>query len=367
MLQNNLGRFLAIISVVGLLAAGFLYTAGLFGSKDITAQTFVNLQEGKSASLGFRRAHAKGICVSGEFESNGALAAYSVANVFQPGSSAFVGRFSIAGNNPLAPDLKAPVRSLALGFSVPSYSAGSQGAVKAALNEKDQQWRLAMNTPPVMAVSTPEDFYEQLVSLSPDPKTGQRDVAKIQAFFAAHPESKDFNDWRDSYTPTNSFAAEQYHSINAFYLIDSKGHQHAVRWKAVPSISSATSGEKAGKKALDHTDALQLDLTNKLQTESVKFDLVFSFANASDNENDPAIAWPKNRKTITAGTINIMSSQAQSNGACDGIRFDPLILPKGIEPTADPILNARSAAYAESYRRRAREKLLGQINAGEEK
>ena len=38
MLQNNLGRYLAIVSVVGLLAAGFLYTAGLFGSKDVTAQ-----------------------------------------------------------------------------------------------------------------------------------------------------------------------------------------------------------------------------------------------------------------------------------------------------------------------------------------
>ena len=180
MLQNKLGRYLAIVSIVGLLAAGFLYTAGLFGSRDITAQAFVNLQEGKSASLGFRRAHAKGICVSGEFESNGALALYSVANVFQPGSTAFVGRFSIAGNNPLAPDLKAPVRSLALGFSVPSHSAHSQDAVKAGSNDKDQQWRLAMNTPPVMAVSTPEDFYEQLVSLSPDPKTGQRDVATIK-------------------------------------------------------------------------------------------------------------------------------------------------------------------------------------------
>lgn len=367
MLQNNLGRYLAIASVVGLLAAGFLYTAGLFGSKDVTAQTFVNLQEGKSASLGFRRAHAKGICVSGEFESNGALAAYSVANIFQPGSTAFVGRFSIAGNNPLAPDLKAPVRSLALGFSMPSQSVGSQDAAKAGLNEEDQQWRLAMNTPPVMAVSTPEDFYEQLVSLSPDPKTGQRDVAKIKEFFAAHPESKDFNDWRASYTPTNSFATEQYHSINAFYLIDSKGHQRAVRWKAVPSISSVDSVEKTGEKRSDHTDALQLDLTDKLKTESVKFELVFSFANTGDNENDPAIAWPSDRKAINAGTLNITSSQAQSNGACDGIRFDPLILPKGIEPTADPILNARSAAYAESYRRRARETLLGQLSAGEEK
>jgi len=43
---------------------------------------------------------------------------------------------------------------------------------------------------------------------------------------------------------------------------------------------------------------------------------------------------------------------------CNVINFDPLVLPVGIKATDDPILNARSAAYAESYRRRAREHLL---------
>ena len=357
MSQNNLWRYLVIISAVGLLAMGFLYAAGISGNKGVTAQTFVDLQEGKSVSMGFRRAHAKGICVAGEFESNGALAPYSIASVFQAGSTSFVGRFSIAGNNPIAPDLKAPVRSLALGFYVPSDSA------KEASDEKDQQWRLAMNTPPVMAVSTPEDFYKQLVSLSPDPETGMRDSAKIQAFFAAHPESKDFNDWRARYSPTNSFSSEQYHSINAFYLIDEQGLQHAVRWKAVPRVQSLGKSESVST----HPDALHIDIIKKLQFKPVLFDLVFTFASKTDNENDPAIAWPEHRKTINAGTINVVSSQPQSEGACDSIRFDPLILPKGMEPTQDPILHARSAAYADSYRRRAREKFLDQFSAGEEK
>ena len=108
-----------------------------------------------------------------------------------------------------------------------------------------------------------------------------------------------------------------------------------------------------------------MDLLNKLKNGPVSFDMVFSFADASDDESNPAIAWPNERKTLTAGTINITSSEAQTNGACDGIRFDPLILPQGIEPTNDPILRARSAAYAESYRRRAREQLLGEIEGVE--
>lgn len=356
MQQNNFWKYLVIVIVIGCLSAAFLYAAGVFGSKSVTAQSFVNLQEGKAAYLGFRRAHAKGICVSGEFESNGALSAYSTAHVFQSTSTAFIGRFSTAGNNPLAPDLKAPVRSLALGFAVPSD--------KQDVSSKRQQWRLAMNTPLVMAVSTPEDFYEQLVSLSPDPKTGKRDPAKIKAFFAAHPESKDFNNWRASYTPTHSFAAETYNSINAFYLIDDKGQKHAVRWQAVPKVENDSIVSAAES---HHNDALQLDLINHLKVDPIKFDLIFTFANSEDDENDPAIAWPDNRKTINAGTINIVSSQAQGDGACDGIRFDPLILPRGIEATEDPILNARSGAYAESYRRRARERFVDQFNAGDAK
>lgn len=37
------------------------------------------------------------------------------------------------------------------------------------------------------------------------------------------------------------------------------------------------------------------------------------------------------------------------------VNFDPLVLPDGITPSDDPLLQARSAAYAESFRRRAGE------------
>lgn len=43
---------------------------------------------------------------------------------------------------------------------------------------------------------------------------------------------------------------------------------------------------------------------------------------------------------------------------CGAQNFDPLVLPEGMSATADPILRARGAAYAQSYRRRATEILL---------
>ena len=338
-------RYVVIFLLIGALVLSFLYAAGLFGGHGTTAQKFVSLQENNKPQFSFRRAHAKGVCLAGEFVSSGLLAPYSTSEFFQAGAQPFVGRFSIAGGNPLAPDLAAPVRSLALSFA----------------SDSGQRWRTAMNTPPVMAVRTPEDFYQQIQVLTPDPATGKPDGEKIKAFFAAHPETAQFNQWKQSYTPSTSFATEQYHSINAFYLIDAKGQRQAARWAAVPQASAQP---MTGDISNSDRDALQLELAQRLADDAVRFDLMVTLASDSDDENNATIAWPVERTTINAGTVVISSVQPQQGGACDGINFDPLVLPAGMEATADPILNARGSAYAESYRRRAREILLDQNAAG---
>ncbi|AAV82884.1 MAG: catalase [Idiomarina sp.] len=296
----------------------------------VSAQEFVNLQQGETAHEGFRRAHAKGICVSGEFRSNGQLASYSKTALFETGSMSFIGRFSVAGNNPTAPDLKAPVRSLALSFAMNST----------------EQWRIAMNTPPVMAVKDPHTFYQQIQAIQAGPKA-------IQTFFAEHPESSDFLSWKAQYQPGGSFAAETYNSINAFYLVNSNGEKQAVRWTMQPTVSVSADN-------LEGVDALHQEITNRVAKENIIFDWVFTLANEKDDENNPAKAWPDSREKITAGQIVITGVTPQLQGECHGINYDPLVLPTGIEATRDPILRARSAAYAESYRRRAKEALMGE-------
>ncbi|GAB3096701.1 catalase family peroxidase [Aestuariicella hydrocarbonica] len=299
----------------------------------VTPQQFVNLQEGDIVHKGFRRAHAKGICISGEFLSNGSLTKYTHAKVFEKGSTPFIGRFSIAGSNPSAPDLKAPVRSMALSFATSAT----------------QQWRVAMNTPPVMAVSDPHTFYQQIIAIKAGPEA-------IQKFFKDHPESQDFLNWKSSYQPSGSFAAETYNSINAFYLINEQDEKQAVRWHMRPTLTATPEGLKG-------EDALQQELQQRLAKEDIVFDWVYTLATEADNENDPARAWPNSRQQITAGQLVIRDWQFQLKGECHSINYDPLVLPEGIEPTADPILRARSGAYAESYRRRAREVLNGALEA----
>ncbi|WP_105188864.1 catalase family peroxidase [Pseudoalteromonas sp. T1lg48] len=302
----------------------------------VSAQQFVDLQQGESTYPGYRRAHAKGMCISGEFVSNGNLSRYSTASVFKSSKTPFIGRLSIAGNNPYAPDLKAPVRSLALSFAT----------------SQTKQWRVAMNTPPVMAVANPHDFYQQIVAIKKGPEA-------IGAFFEAHPESADFLQWKANYQPSSSFALETYHSINAFYLVDEQNQRQAVRWEVKPHASTSSL-----KNSFTGDNALFNEFKQQLSDGPVMFDWVFTLATEQDDEHNPAKRWPQTREKMIAGQIKITQWQAQQGGRCDGINYDPLVLPQGIEATKDPILRARSAAYAESYRRRAVEVLAGDVEEG---
>ena len=53
---------------------------------------------------GFRRNHAKGVCISGYFDSNGRGVALSGAAVFPAGRVPIIGRFALAGGQPYVTD-----------------------------------------------------------------------------------------------------------------------------------------------------------------------------------------------------------------------------------------------------------------------
>src|SRR5438128_1460370 len=88
----------AILASVTLL---FAITAGAIGPRTLTAKRIVDvLEQRDGVHPSFRRAHAKGACFTGHFESNGRGARLSKAVIFAPGTSDVVGRFSLAGGNP---------------------------------------------------------------------------------------------------------------------------------------------------------------------------------------------------------------------------------------------------------------------------
>src|SRR5438552_10729715 len=171
---NAMARLALIGVALATVAGTFAYLGGWFTPNELTSARFTDgFEQVNGVHPGFRRNHAKGVGVSGFFESNGNGVRLSEAVVFRPGRVPVIGRFSLGGGHPHAADTPDAVRGLGLQFALPD----------------GELWRTAMINLPVFPFSTPEAFYEQLIASKPDPKTGNPDPAKMAAFLARHPES----------------------------------------------------------------------------------------------------------------------------------------------------------------------------------
>ena len=328
-------RLAAIGAVVAVIAGTFFYVNGTLDAQRLRPKTLVNaLEQNNGVHPGYRRNHAKGMCVIGYFESNGNAQPLSRAQVFQAGRTPVVGRFALPSGNPYAPDSSVPIRSLALGFT----------------QANGQQWRTGLNSMPVFPVGTPEAFYAMVQAGAPHPATGKPKPDAMPAFFAAHPETGPFLQWVKTARPSASFATETYNGINAFYLVNASGQRQAVRWGVAPEGQDAP-----GASAPNEADYLENDLVQRLSVGPLKWQFNLTLAEAGDPVNDASKPWPAERKVVKAGTLVLQRAEPQNTGECRDINYDPLILPSGIEGSADPLLAARSAAYASSYLRRTSE------------
>ncbi len=96
-------------AMIGVVIAGI---AGLFGLAGgwltpgaLSPASMINgFEQVNGPHPGFRRNHAKGVCVSGYFESNGHGVELSKASVFLPGRVPIIGRFALAGGQPYVAD-----------------------------------------------------------------------------------------------------------------------------------------------------------------------------------------------------------------------------------------------------------------------
>jgi catalase len=329
------GLIAAAVVVVG---GAFAYTMGLLSPGRLTQGVIVDrLQEVGGLHPGFRRNHAKGLCFTGRFDSNGAVQSLSEAAVFKPGVTPVFGRFALAGGQPYQADAVHTVRSMAVDFQLP------HGEV----------WRTGMNNIPVFPVRDARGFYDQLAASKPDPATGRPDPARMAAFLAAHPESAGAMALIKAQAPTSGFANATYNSLNAFRFVNAAGRSTPVRWSMVAE-DLAESAPETGAKPTDRNYLFD-DLIARVQRGPVRYHLVVTVGQPADPTDDATKPWPASRPHVDAGVLTISAVQEEDRGACRDVTFDPLILPQGIASSNDPLLSARSATYAQSFRRRGRE------------
>jgi catalase len=314
-----LGSLALIAVVIGAAAAAFAYTAGWLSPRRLTPDKFVAaFAPPTGPSLGHRRNHAKGICFTGVFEANGAGAELSRAQVFARGQYPVLGRFNLGTPDANAAD--ATVRVRGLGISI---------------------WRSAMINPPFFPVATPQAFYPLLRA------SGSKDPNAMPAFAAAHPEFAKFGEWAKNAPWTGSYAEERFNGINSFVFIDASGVERVVRWSLVPAAQPVpvAPDELANR----GPDFLEQEIAQRVADAPQRWTMVVIVANAGDRTADPSKPWPADRRTIEVGTLIAQHVQAERDGPCRDINFDPTVLPSGMRTSDDPFPAARSAAYAKSY------------------
>jgi catalase len=97
-------------------------------------------------------------------------------------------------------------------------------------------------------------------------------------------------------------------------------------------------------------------LIARIEQAPLQLHLIVTIGQPDDPTNDATTPWPDNREHVDVGTLTIGHIESEAPGNCRDINFDPLVLPFGIAPSDDPLLSARSAAYSQSFTRRAGEK-----------
>jgi len=281
---------------------------------------------------GQRRNHIKGTCAFGEF--TGIPNRYSRSVLFSGKTVPVVARFSLAGGNPKAPDAARSPRGMALEFRLP----------------RETLQHMTMLNTPIFGAAQPQTFLDAIVAMRPDQATGKRAPEKMRAFRESHPDSLPQAEYLAQHNPPPSYANSAYFGIHTFHFVDGKGRVTRVRWRFMPRDGEKQLSDEQMTR-MPH-DFLEQALLDRVAKGPIRWDMYIAIGKPGDSEVDPTIAWPDGRKQVKVGTLTLVSAMSQQGAECAGINYDPLVMADGIEPSRDPILNFRSAAYAISFSRR---------------
>jgi len=283
---------------------------------------------------GFRRSGAKGVCAVGEFVGNAQGRALSTSSAFSGKPVPVVARFSVGGANPKAPDNARSQRNLALQFNLPG----------------DETWQMGNISAPVFGAGTPEQLLGRLESLTVDPETRKPNPEKVKAFTDANPDVLMQGKYFAGQPVPASFGKVNYWGVHAFGFVDAGGKKQFGKWIFEPV--GGTQGLNDDEAKAKGAEFLVDELRQRVTAGGVSFDFNLQLAEPGDKIDSAVTPLPDDRKKVTLGRLTIQSVSPDATGACLNITYNPMVLPKGVEPSADPMLAARAAPYAVSLGRR---------------
>ena len=282
---------------------------------------------------GYRANHAKGVLVEGNFTPAAGATGLSMAPHFATTVPVLV-RFSNGTGVPTLPDTdpNGSPHGVAIRFVLPDGS--NTDIVSISANG--------------FPVATPEEFLGLLQAVANSGPNAAK-PSPIEQFLGSHPAAAKFVT-----TPRpapDSFGTLAFYGVNAFRFSNAKGQSQYARYQILPVAGEHALSPEAGAKA--DANYLMDELPQRLAKGPVKFRLLAQLANDGDPLIDPTKVWPADRKLLELGTISLTKTANEQIETQKALLFNPLTLPAGIEPSADPVLLARPAAYAVSYGQRA--------------
>jgi catalase len=306
------------------------------GSQSVAAQLVETLRALAGSHPGFRPAHAKGIVCAGTFRASRDAPRMTRAAHMQGGLVQTIVRFSNSSGDPEVHDGQPGVRAMSAKFQLPGGGSAD----------------ILANTIEGFAARTPEEFLEFLRAQLPDPATGKPAPDAVPKFLASHPATAVFVGRLMEKPIPQSYATASYHAEHAFLFRSADGSSRFGRYHYTPDAGEAFLSPDEGSKR--SANFLREELEKRLNAGPIGFRLFLQVAAEGDPTDDPTALWPADRPRVELGHLEI--ARISPTGADDEHRlvFDPSNRTDGIELSKDPVLLARSAAYAISYERRSR-------------
>ncbi len=276
---------------------------------------------------GFRAAHAKGIVCAATFRPSPDARRLTKALHLQGAPVAAVVRFSNSSGNPEVHDGQPGVRALSVKFQLPDGKAAD----------------ILANSIEGFLARTPEEFLEFLQA---------QILGTVPKFLGSHPGAAAFIGRLMQKPVPASYAQASYHAEHAFLFTAADGSRRFGRYHFVPDAGEAFLSAEDGSKR--SANFLREELESRLRTGPVAFRLFLQVAGAGDPTDDPTALWPADRPRVELGRLEITGVSPAGAEEERRLIFDPANRTDGIELSNDPVLLARSAAYAISYERRSR-------------
>ena len=281
----------------------------------------------------FRAAHAFGRLYTGTFTATPVAKTLSRAAHFQGSPVPVTVRFSGKSGDPSKKPLS--VVAMATKFYLPDGTVTDLIAI----------------TLPAFFARTPQEFLAFTKAASPDPATGQPDLAKIKAFAIAHPNAGRALQLLLTQPAPASFAQVSYRPLHTFCFVNAAGAGRWARYHWEPEAGVV--GQPIEQLAKQPHDYLFDELEGRLRTGPVAFRLELELAQEGDPVDDPSVIWPEGRDRVVVGRLELSRPITEAEIGDPQMMHDPTAVTDGIEVSPDDqIIAARRGAYEVSLAER---------------